>query len=209
MCCCPSGNISELMITPSHNITIESGTTVSLNCTAKHTSEQDCSMCLVWKHEDRVLSDERLMKITNTKSLSLIISARSQGNYTCQRREMPFQAKSVNITLASKDLLILSLLLLAPTISVAVSIKGTYTNIRIGNATNITCMIVPLPLSTSYKWLSQNGMVLNKSNVLILTGSQVINGSNFTCIVNSSQLYYPIKKNITFTVLGKITTPHC
>ena len=85
------------MITPSHNITIESGTTVSLSCTAKHTSDQDCSMCLVWKYNSVPLSSE--MK-KNPKSTSLIIIASNQGNYSCQRKEVPFKARSVNITLA-------------------------------------------------------------------------------------------------------------
>ena len=87
------------MITPSHNITIESGTTVSLSCTAKHTSDQDpsCSMCLVWKHNSMPLSSEM---IKNPKSTSLIISASNQGNYSCQRKEVPFKARSINITLA-------------------------------------------------------------------------------------------------------------
>ena len=65
-------------------------------------------------------------------------------------------------------------------------------------------MIVPLPPLTTYKWLFQNGSVISSSNVLMLTGSQVINGSNYTCLVNSSQLLSPIRKNITFTVQGKI-----
>ena len=90
-----------------------------------------------------------------------------------------------------------------------VSIKGTYTNIRIGNTTIITCMIVPLPLNTTYEWMSQNGSAINSSNVLMLTGSQVINGSNYTCLVNSSQLFSLIRKNITFTVQGKIRLSCC
>ena len=100
MCCCSSGTISELMITPSHNITIDSGTTVSLNCTAKHTSDQDCSMCLVWKHNSMPLSSGDIQKMQNTESTSLIISASNHGNYSCQRKEVPFKAKSINITLA-------------------------------------------------------------------------------------------------------------
>ena len=39
--------------------------------------------------------------------------------------------------------------------------------------------------------------VKNNTNVLMLTGSLAIDGSNYTCLVDSSQLYSPIKKNIT------------
>ena len=103
MCCCSSGNISELMITPSHNITIESGTTVSLNCTAKHTSEQDCSMCLVWKHNDRLLSDVMFTKINETLSstLPLTVSMSTQGENSCQTNGTDTEiVQSVNITAA-------------------------------------------------------------------------------------------------------------
>ena len=109
MCCCPSGNISELVITPSHNITIESGTTVSLNCTAKHTSEQDCSMCLVWKHEDRVLSDVRFATTNRTLSntLPLNVTMSTQGVYSCQtNRTMTQMVQSVYITAASENTVI-------------------------------------------------------------------------------------------------------
>ena len=91
------------MITPSHNITIESGTTVSLNCTAKHTSDQDCSMCLVWKHNDRLLPDVMFTTINETLSstLPLTVNMSTQGEYSCQTngtdREL---VQSVNIRAA-------------------------------------------------------------------------------------------------------------
>ena len=66
-------------------------------------------------------------------------------------------------------------------------------------------MIIPAPTNTTYKWLSKNdGSVKNNTNVLMLTGSLAIDGSNYTCLVDSSQLYSPIKKNITVTVQGII-----
>ena len=102
MCCCSSGNISELMIAPAHNITIESGTTVSLTCSAQHTSGQNCSMCLVWKHGDVLLSDGKFTLLNNTAS-SLIINANDQENYSCQTIKMPVKTKSVYITTASEN----------------------------------------------------------------------------------------------------------
>ena len=101
MCCCSSGTISELMITPSHNITIESGTTVSLNCTAKHTSDQDCSMCLVWKHNDRLLSEVMFTTINETLSstLPLTVNMSTQGEYSCQTNGTETEIiKSIDIT---------------------------------------------------------------------------------------------------------------
>ena len=103
MCCCSSGTISELMITPSHNITIESGTTVSLSCTAKHTSDQDCSMCLVWKHNDRLLSDVMFTTINKTLSstLPLTVNMSTQGEYSCQTNGADTEiVQSVNIRAA-------------------------------------------------------------------------------------------------------------
>ena len=103
MCCYSSGTISELMITPSHNITIESGTTVSLNCTAKHTSGQDCSMCLVWKHNNSVLSNANFAKVNETLSstLPLTVSMSTQGEYSCQTNGTGTEiVQSVDITAA-------------------------------------------------------------------------------------------------------------
>ena len=91
------------MITPSHNITIESGTTVSLNCTAKHTSEQDCSMCLVWTHNDRLLSDVMFTSINETLSstLPLTVNMSTQGEYSCQTNGIDAEiVQSVNIRAA-------------------------------------------------------------------------------------------------------------
>ena len=91
------------MITPSHNITIESGTTVSLNCTAKHTSDQDCSMCLVWKHNGRLLSDESFTTTNRTLSstLPLTVNISTQGEYSCQTNGTDTElVQSINITAA-------------------------------------------------------------------------------------------------------------
>ena len=107
MCCCSSGTISDLMIAPAHNITIESGTTVSLNCSAKYTSGQDCSMCLVWKHGDVLLSDVNLTSMEGTLSstLPLTVDMSSQGEYSCQTNgTMTEIVKSVYITTASENM---------------------------------------------------------------------------------------------------------
>ena len=88
---------------------------------------------------------------------------------------------------------------------------GKSKDIRIGNTVNITCMIVPLPLTTTYKWLSQDRAVVTSSNVLPLIGSLTINQRKYTCLVNSTQLYSPIEKTITVTVQGMYTNAylHC
>ena len=106
MCCCSSGTISELMITPAHNITIESGTTVSLTCSAQHESGQDCSMCLVWKHGDELLSDGNFTSIDGTLSSTLPLTvdmSSSQGEYSCQTNGTTETVKSVYITTASEN----------------------------------------------------------------------------------------------------------
>ena len=95
------------MITPSHNITIESGTTVSLNCTAKHTSDQDCSMCLVWKHNDRLLSDVNFTTIAekSISTLPLTVKMNNQGEYSCQTNgTMNEKTTSIYITATSENI---------------------------------------------------------------------------------------------------------
>ena len=208
MCCCSSGTISDLMIAPAHNITIESGTTVSLTCSAKHTSGQDCSMCLVWKHDDVLLSDKNFTSMDGTLSgtLPLTVDMSSQGEYSCQTNEtMTETVKIVYITAASENILHLVLYYDNEFVFLfaGVSISETYTNIRIGNFVDAYCMIVPPMLTTTYKWLSQNRSVVTSSNVLTLTGSLAIDQRNYTCLVNSSQLYSPITKTITVTVQGR------
>ena len=108
MCCCSSGTISELMIAPAHNITIESGTTVSLNCSAQHTSGKDCSMCLVWKHGDEIVSDENFTSMDEALSstLPLTVDMSNQGEYSCQTNgTMTETVKSVYITAVSKNII--------------------------------------------------------------------------------------------------------
>ena len=199
------GTISDLMIAPAHNITIESGTTVSLNCSAKQTSGQDCSKCLVWKHGNVLLSDTNFVSINETLSstLPLTVDMNNQGEYSCQTNgtmTAMSTASSVYITATSEctSYNFNEITLFLP----GVSIKGIYTNIRIGNTVNITCMIVPLPQNTTYEWLSQNESIETSSNVLTLTGNHTIDGSMFTCLVKSPQLYSPIEKTITVTVQG-------
>ena len=95
------------MITPAHNITIESGTTVSLTCSAKQTSGQDCSMCLVWKHDDMLVSDVNFTSMDETLSstLSLNVNMSNQGEYSCQTNgTVTVTVKSVYITAASENM---------------------------------------------------------------------------------------------------------
>ena len=107
MCCCSSGTISNLMIAPAHNITIESGTTVSLNCSA---SVLDCSMCsvsLVWKHGSVPLSGANFIPMDGTllsNVLPLTVNMSNQGEYSCQTNgTMTETVKSVYITAASEN----------------------------------------------------------------------------------------------------------
>ena len=106
MCCCSSGTISGLMIAPAHNITIESGTTASLNCSA---SVQGCSMCsvsLVWKHGNVPLSGANFIPMDGTLSsiLPLTVNMSNQGEYSCQTNgTMAETVESVYITAASEN----------------------------------------------------------------------------------------------------------
>ena len=79
-------------------------------------------------------------------------------------------------------------------------ITGSYQHLRVGNTTVISCS-VPLLANSIITWLAQDGSVVNNSGVLILQSVDYsINGSVFTCSVNSPQLYTPGKENIIVTV---------
>ena len=85
---------------------------------------------------------------------------------------------------------------------VAIEISGFFQSFTLGSTAVITCSVATVP-STAFKWLYQNGSVVNNSNVLTLKPvNYTHNGRVFTCLVNSSQLYSPGKKNITVTVQG-------
>ena len=194
------------MIAPAHNITIEFGTTVSLNCSA---SVQDCSMCsvsLVWKHGNVPLSGAKFIAMDEVLSSTLLLTVNmsSQGEYSCQTNgTMTEIVKSVYITAASQFIANHLAKFFLP--FTGVTINEQFKDIRIGNTVNITCMVAPLSPNTTYKWLSQkNGSVksISNSNILTLTGNHTIDRSMITCLVNSSQLYSPIEKTITVTVQG-------
>ena len=143
---------------------------------------------------------------TLSGTLPLTVDMSSQGEYSCQTNEtMTETVKIVYITAASENILHLVLYYDNEFVFLfaGVSISETYTNIRIGNFVDAYCMIVPPMLTTTYKWLSQNRSVVTSSNVLTLTGSLAIDQRNYTCLVNSSQLYSPITKTITVTVQGR------
>ena len=82
-------------------------------------------------------------------------------------------------------------------------ISGNYTNMRIGSTVEIQCK-APMLANSTIKWLFQNGSVVSSSSVLSIEPvNYSINGSVFTCSVNSSLLHSPGRKNITVTIQGK------
>ena len=84
-------------------------------------------------------------------------------------------------------------------------ISGNYTNMRIGSTVELQCKASMLTDST-FMWLSQNGLVVNSSAVLIIKPvNYSINGSAFICSVNSSKLTDSINRTITVTIEGIIT----
>ena len=94
------------MIAPAHNITIESGTTVSLNCSAKHESGQDCSMCLVWKHGDVPVTNVKFTLVDGKIGSSLLITVdtSTQGEYICQANGKEIKEVKRDITAASENI---------------------------------------------------------------------------------------------------------
>ena len=85
---------------------------------------------------------------------------------------------------------------------VAIEISDSFQNLTLGSTAVITCSVADLSVPT-IKWLYQNGSVVSNSHVLTLEPvNYTHNGRVFTCLLNSSQLYSPGKKNITVTVQG-------
>ena len=81
-------------------------------------------------------------------------------------------------------------------------ISGNYTNMRIGSTIELQCKASMLTSST-IRWLSQDGSVMNSSTVLMIKPvNYSINGKVFICSVNSSQLINSINKTITVTIQG-------
>ena len=85
---------------------------------------------------------------------------------------------------------------------VDIDVSSPYQSLTLGSTEMITCSVTGVP-TTAFKWLFQNGSVVNSSNVLTLKPVDYThNGRVFTCSVNSSQLYSPGQKSITITVKG-------
>ena len=84
----------------------------------------------------------------------------------------------------------------------AIEISDPFQNLTIGSTAAITCSVANVS-NTDFKWLYQNGSVVNNSHVLTLEPvNYTHNGRVFICLVSSSQLHSPGKKNITVTVQG-------
>ena len=83
-------------------------------------------------------------------------------------------------------------------------ISGDYEDLRIGSSAIIYCTAPTLSNSSTISWLSQDGSVVSSSGVLALQPvNYSINGSVFTCSVDSPQLMIAVNQSVTVTIQGK------
>ena len=83
-----------------------------------------------------------------------------------------------------------------------INVSGNYQNLRIGSTTMITCT-TPMLMGSTITWLDQDGSVVSNSGVLTLQSvDYTINGSVFTCSVNSS--YFASNTSLNQTIVVTI-----
>ena len=90
---------------------------------------------------------------------------------------------------------------------IEIIIIGQYQQIQLGSTSIVICS-VPELMNSNIKWLSHDGAVVSSSGVLILFGDRSVDGRIFRCVVNSTQLYSPGKRNITVIIKSKFQRYH-
>ena len=98
-----------------------------------------------------------------------------------------------------------------------ISIFEDYSDLQVGSTQNITCTVPGIP-PQAVMWSGTWSRAYLSSNVLMLSSiDSTLNGTEFTCSVNSSQLINTINETITLTVQGErhlilhaaLVTHHC
>ena len=87
-----------------------------------------------------------------------------------------------------------------------ISISGEHTDLTVGTTYNITCTVPGLDDSSAIMWTSSAAAVLvSTTNTLTLQSvNNTLNGTEFTCSVNSSELYSVGENKISITTKGII-----
>ena len=88
-----------------------------------------------------------------------------------------------------------------------IAISGDYSDLQVGRTQNITCTVPGIP-PEAVMWSGTWNRASLSSNVLMLSSiDSTLNGTEFTCSVNSSVLYSgsPNMKKIIVTVKGMST----
>ena len=82
-------------------------------------------------------------------------------------------------------------------------ISGDYSDLQVGSTTNITCTVPGIPPEAVLWSGTWNGASTVSPGVLMLSSvDSTLNGTEFTCSVNSTKLYRPGERKITVTVKG-------
>ena len=91
-----------------------------------------------------------------------------------------------------------------------ISISGEHSDLTVGTTYIITCTVPGLDDSSAIMWTSSAAAVpVSITNTLTLQSvNNTLNGTEFTCSVNSPQLYSFGMKNISVTILGR-PPPFC
>ena len=201
-------SISQVSVHPMDVTALAGTANVRLTCSIQLTNDigpDDSALSVSWSSpastEDGSVPPTPMTqkKIKSTLNIPLIM----KGQYCCNASltgKSTMVSACANVEILS-NLSICSLLCIA-CYDVDIDVSDPFQSLTLGSTAMITCSVGDLP-TTAFKWLFQNGSVVNSSNVLTL---QLVdythNGRVFTCSVNSSQLYSPGQKNFTITVKG-------
>ena len=94
------------MITPSYNITVPAGSTLSLTCSSQVSDSDKCSMCLAWKHNDSDVTLAVMFNLSNgnlSSTLSVNGTVTNQGIWSCQTMGTSSEsARSIYINVISE-----------------------------------------------------------------------------------------------------------
>ena len=110
------------------------------------------------------------------------------------------------VTLSVLGKINISPIILKSLLCTDISISGEHSDLTVGTTYNNTCSVPGLDDSSAIMWTSSAAAVpVSTTNTLTLQSvNNTLNGTEFTCSVNSSKLYSSGMKKITVTILGMI-----
>ena len=86
-----------------------------------------------------------------------------------------------------------------------IRITDNFSNLQVGSTTNISCTVPGIP-PEAVQWSNTDAWSraspVSPGVLMLSSVDSTLNGTEFTCSVNSSKLYRPGERKITVTVKG-------